>query len=161
MIHVDISKNHTKMPVPLWQKYVPLDKLGKRDWKAITDGHLLAFTLDAIERNGIKNRSGFQKADSGLYHALGRRGLLEKVGLEPAHRDWASLTNDQLVSHAQKFVEENGIRNRSGLQKADRGLYRTLRKRGLLDTVFAPIEQKKQDELLGQLAEAIDVYTEK
>jgi hypothetical protein len=57
------------------------------------------------------------------------------------------------------FVEEKGIKNRTGLAKADVGLYKALRTRGLLDAVFAPIEQKKQDELLIQLKASVDLYT--
>jgi hypothetical protein len=71
------------------------------------------------------------------------------------------LTDEQLVSHAQKFVEENGIKNRHGLKKSDSSLYEALRKRGLLDAVFTPTEQKNKDELLGQLADAVDEYTRK
>jgi hypothetical protein len=71
------------------------------------------------------------------------------------------LSAEQLVSFAQKFVEINEIMNRKGLDKADCGLYEALRRRGFLDTAFTPIEQKKQDELLGQLSEAIDAYTKR
>jgi hypothetical protein len=138
------------------------EKRETRDWASLDDGQLVSHAQKFIEENEIKKRKELAKADSGLYDALRKRGLIGELipgNANEKNRDWTSFSDEQLVSHAQKFIEEKGIKNRSGLVKADGGLYRALRNRGLLDPVFAPIEQKNKDELLGQLAEAVDAYT--
>jgi hypothetical protein len=134
---------------------------GRRDWSSISDEELITLAQKFVEENGIRNRYGLEKADSGLNWVLRKRGLIGKIGFELEKRDWTSLSDDQLVSHAQKFVEEKEIGKRSGLEKADLGLYIALlrRKPPLIDAVFAPLEQKKEDELFGQLTEAVDAYT--
>lgn len=65
--------------IPLWKKYVPLDRQGRRDWKAITDDHLLAFGVSVVEAKGISGRRELAKADLGVYQALRRRGFLDQV----------------------------------------------------------------------------------
>jgi hypothetical protein len=123
----------TQLAMPLWQKYVPLKRNGQRDWKAITDEHLLAYSKSALEVRGIKNRHGLEKSDSALYQALRKRDLIGKAISEKREtRTWSFISDDSLVFHARAFIENNGITNRHGLEKADRGLYAVLRNRGLI-----------------------------
>jgi hypothetical protein len=89
---------------------------------------------------------------------LWKRKLIDRVGLEKKVRDWASMNDEELVGFAKRFIEEKKITGRNEVAKADHGLYQALRKRKLIDVVFVPMEQKKKDELFGQLAEAVDAY---
>jgi hypothetical protein len=209
----------TQLAVPLWQKYVPLNRRGQRDWKAITDEHLLAYGMCAIEAKGISRRHKLEKSDLCLFQALHKRGLIGKIlpekrktrawasmtdtqltydaqkfvtengirnrhGLENAYpglyavlkkrqligiifpekrqtRDWASLSDAQLVFHAQKIMEDAGINGRKKLETADAGLYYVLIRRGLIDQTFLQSEKRNQDQLTKLLSEAVDAYTEK
>ena len=68
-------------------------------------------------------------------------------------RNWKSMNDEELISHARKIIEENGIKNRRGLQNIDRGLYGILRKRNLLDDAI-PEKQRnwssmRDDALVG------------
>ncbi|MCI0563091.1 MAG: hypothetical protein MN733_31825 [Nitrososphaera sp.] len=208
---------------PLFEGLLPLAKKGKngnRDWSAFSDKELVTYAQKFVEKNGIETRTGLCEADAGLYLILKERSLLGKLKLKLLRRNWASMTDEQLVSHAQRFIQENIITRRGKLEKADSGLYdvllereliekaipekrktrpwrfwtsmsdedivsqalafieknkigtksrlhkedsglaQVLRRRGLLEAVFAPLEQKKQNELCWQLAEAVDSYTE-
>jgi predicted O-methyltransferase YrrM len=69
------------------------------------------------------------------------------------------MSDEELVGFAKRFIEASGITGRKELKKADSGLHKALRTRKLIDAVFVPIEQKKQDEMIEQLAEAVDAYT--
>jgi hypothetical protein len=132
-----------------------------RKWALMEDGELVGFAKRFIEDKKITGRKELEKADLGLYNVLRRRKLVEVVRLENSnieHRTWTSMTDGELVEVARKFIDERGITGRSELEKADRGLYQALRKRKLIDAVFAPLEQKKRDEMIGQLADAVDVY---
>jgi hypothetical protein len=133
-----------------------------RKWASMNDEELVGFARKFVEEKKITGRKELQKADKGLYRALRNRGLIGKVIPETAHenrRDWASMNDEELIAFVKSLVEENGITGREELKKEDSGLYEVLRRRKLLEAVFASVEQKKQDELLGQLAEAVDAYT--
>jgi len=118
------------------------EKRKKRDWSSMSNEDLISHARKFIEENEIKNRGGLQKADVGLYQVLRKRNLLDEVISEKEYRDWSSMSNEDLISHARKFIEENEIKNRSGLCKADRGLYWVLKKRNLLDEV---ISEKREE----------------
>ena len=121
----------------------------------MTDTELLDYAKKIAEEKGIKNRGGLQKADRGLYKVLRKRNLLDEVIPEKREeRDWSSMSNEDLISHARKFIEENEIKNRVGLKKADNGLYQVLKKRNLLDVVFADIERARKIEAIRQIIEA-------
>jgi hypothetical protein len=135
--------------------------VGDRNWASMSDGELVGFARKFVGEREITGRKDLGKADRGLHAVLRRRKLIDAVGLAEKLRNWASMSDGELVGFAKTFVDEKKITGRSELAKADSRLYYTLKKRKLIDAVFAPIEQKKKDELLGQLAEAVDAYTEK
>ena len=39
------------------------------------------------------------------------------------HRDWKSLSDNEIVGYTRKVIDEKGIMSRSALQKEDYGLY--------------------------------------
>jgi hypothetical protein len=137
-----------------------------RKWALMSDEELVDFARKIIEGKGITWRTELAKGDQGLYKALSKRKLLERVGLEDKRGDdrkpsgfYTKMSDEELVVFVRKNIGEMGITRRSELEKADKGLYTTLVMRKLIDAVFAPIEQKKKDELFGQLGEAVDAYT--
>lgn len=123
---------------PLAEGIVPLKKNGHRAWASMSDGELVAFTQEYIKNHRISGRMELLKADKGLYHALRRRKLLDKIGLElkiQKARPWKDMSDEGLVTYAQKFMEERGISSKGELQKTDEGLYAILLRRDLLDNV--------------------------
>jgi len=107
----------------------------RRHWNHLDDEGLVKHCQRFIEENGIKNPYGLKTIDSGLYQALRKRELLDSIGFEKRRetREWGA--DENVLETARKTVEENGISNRSGLAKADPGLYDVLRHRKLLDFV--------------------------
>jgi len=123
---------------PLAELIVTMDSRGNRHWAIMSDDELVAFAQEHVEANGIRNRRGLYKADPGLYKALiGRRNSSGKRLIDGIHfnerrkekRDWASMSDDELVAFAQEHVDGKIIRNRYGLVKVDRGLYQILQRR--------------------------------
>ncbi len=98
-----------------------------------TDEEVLEAARTFIEENGIKNRCRLEKADSGLYSVLRSRKLLDAVCFKERRelREWGS--DENVLGIARRFIEEEGIKNRKGLETADQGLYHVLARRGLLD----------------------------
>ena len=117
---------------PITETIIPLDPQGKRFWKSMSDEEIVAYARRYINENGIKNRKGLYNADNGLYNALRRRKLLDKVKFKERLRNWSSMSDKRLVEHAQNFVDENDIINGTGLKKVDSGLYEILRNRNLI-----------------------------
>jgi hypothetical protein len=66
-----------------------------------------------------------------------RPPLTENVILlnSQGHRDWASMTDENLVRYAKRYMKENGISGRRELYDTDQRWYYILRKRGLLDKI--------------------------
>jgi len=143
-----------------------LDGLGfqadERKWCRYGDDELAQFSQSFIDRNGIKSRVGLENADPGQYDALWKRHLIGRLEFPGGLCSWISVSDNELVQSARKFMEETGIGSRKGLENADGRLYRALWKRHLLDAVFAPIEQAQElarkAELDRQLKEGIDLY---
>ncbi|MBU0533062.1 hypothetical protein KKB44_06235 [Candidatus Micrarchaeota archaeon] len=131
----------------LWKRKL-LGEIGfennQRDWNSMNDEEIVEYTEEFM-REGIREREELRKADEGLYAALFRRKLLDKVGFEEKReeRGWTSMSDEEIVGYAKKFMEENGISRRGKLQKADGGLYRILRKRRLLDEIR--FEERRRD----------------
>jgi hypothetical protein len=130
-----------------------------RDWSSMSDEDLISHARKFIKENEIKNRTSLNEADGGLYYVLRKRNLLDEVISEKREeRDWSSMSNEDLISHARKFIEENEIKNRNGLHKADSGLYHVLRRRNLLDVVFADIERARKIEAIRQIIEGVKEF---
>jgi hypothetical protein len=110
-------------------------KGGQRSWKENSDEELVSLTQSFVDENAVEGRKGLERADGRLYSVLVRRKLLDKVKFKADERAWSKYSDDELVEYAQRFIEENEIKSRSGLQSADNGLYRTLHRRKLIDWV--------------------------
>ncbi len=127
-----------------------------RTWKGMDREELLARAREIIAVQGIRTRKMLQKRDSGLYNTLSRRGLLDWVGFEERRREWG--TDREVLAYAGQVIAEKGIRNRHGLEKADRRLYEVLRGRGLLDAAFARIESSKHDDAVDGVLDALESF---
>ncbi len=63
-------------------------------------------------------------------------GLQITVPIGPkGRRLWSRMSDEEVVGYARKVMNEKGISGRHELDKADRGLYKVLSKRGLLGKV--------------------------
>ena len=134
----------------------------ERKWSRYSDDELVQYAQAFINRTGIKNKKGLENAAKGMYGTLWKRHLIGRLEFPGGLCSWISVSDNELVQSARKFMEETGIGSRKGLENADGRLYRALWKRHLLDAVFAPIEQAQElarkAELDRQLKEGIDLY---
>jgi hypothetical protein len=89
---------------------------------------------------------------------LRKRGLLDRVDFKGGIRSWKQYSDDELVEYAQKFIEENGIKSRKGLKRADGGLSFTLNRRNLIDKVFAIREQNEVAQGIQEISEAMGEF---
>ncbi len=128
---------------PILESIVPLDSRGWKNMKALGNEDLIAHARWKIASLGVGRRKDLAEADSALYKALRKRGLLEKAGLVAKLRVWGAMGNEELVAHAQEFIAEVEIDGRINLQKEDSKLYQALRRRKLLDAVG--LEKKRRD----------------
>ena len=77
-------------------------------------------------------------------------------------RPWGffkNMSDEQLRSYARNEMAQKGIGSKNELRHLDSGLRDVLFQRGLLGAIFAEVEQKERDAVLGQLREAVDLYT--
>jgi len=136
------------------------EKEEHRSWGS--DGEVLRFARALIEERGIRTRSGLCDADAGLYSVLRARELLSSIDFEERHEQRKWGTDEEVLEFAAAFIEKAGITKRSGINDSDPGLYLILRKRGLLDRLFLPIERSRESEErkkgLEQIAEALDEF---
>ncbi len=116
-----------------------LDEVGfknkQRSWKSMSDEEIVEFAKKLMREKGITGRGESNKADSGLYDVLLRRGLLDKVGFEEKLRSWKDMSDEEIVEHTRKMMRENKITKKGKLQKFDFSIYSILRKRRLIDEV--------------------------
>ncbi|MBU0533066.1 hypothetical protein KKB44_06255 [Candidatus Micrarchaeota archaeon] len=147
-----LSKADSGLYYVLWKRKL-LDRIGledkKRDWNSMNDEELVEYAKRFMEENEISERRELEKTDSGLYGVLKRRRLLDRVGFEDKmqkKRNWKSMSDEELVEYAKRFMEEKEINGRKDLWKADSGLYTVLWKRKLLDRVgFEEKRQRQRD----------------
>lgn len=106
-----------------------------RDWKGMSDEELVGFADAFIKERGIASRKKLNTEDQGIYYALIRRGLLDKVALPKRRekRDWRSMSDAGLLRHSASLIERTGIRKISQLIRSDPSLYSSLKRRRLLD----------------------------
>ncbi|MBU0533069.1 hypothetical protein KKB44_06270 [Candidatus Micrarchaeota archaeon] len=142
-----------------------LDKIGfedkrqkHRNWNSMSDEELVAYGKEFMRKRGITGRHELEKADSGLYRVLMIREIMNQLEFEGKHRDWASMSDEEIVEYAKKFMEEREISRRGKLQKADRGLYEILRKKRLLEDVFVDLDQSRRREAILQVVEAMEEF---
>lgn len=130
-----------------------------RRWAVVGDDALIAKAEKTIKEGDIRSRKGSREKDEGLYRILLARVLLERLGLGWGQRDWTKKSDMEIIAEAGKAVEEHGLENPRALQKADKGLYEALRRRGLLTEAFTRIEEKSMEgQVLDQLSDAVEVY---
>jgi len=128
----------------------------------MSDEQLVEYARGVIRANKAKTITELYGADRSLYNVLVKRGLIEKLGLEPGKRPngfFKNMNDDGLIDYAKAFCLRRQIANATELKGADSGLHDALTRRNLLDRVFAELEQKARDGVLGQLREAVDLYT--
>jgi len=132
----------------------------KRDFSRMADGTLIKCAKELMSKHSISKRSQLQHIDASLYHALHGRDLLGRLGFEGDKRRWSLYDDPKLVEYATKLVRDNNIPNKTGLVEFDVGLWGALVKRGLLDSVFRPIDQARETiariKGLQEIAEALD-----
>jgi len=109
----------------------------------MTKAELLGYARKMMKEKGINGRAELAKAERGLYKALNKGGMLAKVGFKMKQRDWASMSDSELVECAKKFISEKAIADLKRLRKADSGLHSALFKRGLLDRIGFEIKNRK------------------
>ncbi len=129
-----------------------------RQWKDMSDEEIVEYARKVVEENGITRRAELCKTDTGLYNALQKKGLLNEVGLGKKRRSWKSMSDEEIVDYAKGFVEEKGVMHRGELESIDSGLYETLRIRGLLDRVFAQLDQQKTDHARDAVIDALEAF---
>jgi len=118
-----------------------LGKIGfeqtQRDWSSLTDEEIEKYAQSYVRDKGITTQSELKNADQGLLAIVQRRKLLYKIGLRQRsnHKQWRSMTDDQLIEKTLSYMKENGIKARTRLQKTEPWLFTTLEKRGLLDRI--------------------------
>lgn len=120
---------------PMAEGVIPLDQRGRKRWSAVSDEELIDFAKLFLMESGITSRSQLFKACRPLHWVLSKRELFADVELNEKQKNWAAMSDEELVKHTKKFIAENDIDGRAGLQKIAYGLYRALRKRELLDSV--------------------------
>jgi len=143
-----VGKTREKKQEPLaegLQVVVPIDSQGRRTWSRISDKDIVRFAQKTMREGKITGKGELRKADLGLYDVLRKRGLFGKVGFKEKRRSWRSVSDEEVVDFARKFMEENGITGRKELEKADSGLYLVLRTRELLERIgFADKKRRKR-----------------
>jgi hypothetical protein len=128
-------------------------------WSSKSDDEIVEYAKKVMAENGIISRADMRKIDGGLDAVLDRRGLIDKCGLKIAKtRNWASMSDRELVAFAIRFIEENEIRKRGSLKDLDSGLHHVLGKRGLMGKVFSKVELQGENEGLLELFEALDEF---
>ncbi|MFH1684881.1 MAG: hypothetical protein ABH983_01105, partial [Candidatus Micrarchaeota archaeon] len=81
-----------------------IDEVGfeqkQRSWKDMSDGEVVEFAKIVVKGKEITERNELQKADSGLYRVLWKRGLLDEVGFKKKskkERHWKDLSDEEIV----------------------------------------------------------------
>ncbi len=121
----------------------------QRDWQSMSDDELKQHYTDNY--NGL-SKSKLVRTDNGFYDILLRRGLIKIIPNKL--RNWQSMSDDELKQYYNDNY--NGL-SRSDLVKKDQSFYKTLRERGLLETI--PL--KRQLKITTSKAFADFIETEK
>ena len=157
----DLAKKDSGLYKALWRRGL-LDRLefeeGRkkmRSWASMTDDEIVEHAKGVIKAKGIKSGGGLCREDSGLWQALRKRNLLDRLEFEVLYRKWAPMSDDKLVGYARRFLVKKKITNRHGLFMEDPGLYNALRKRKLLNRVFAPLEREREKQSVQDVFDAL------
>lgn len=157
----DFAKMNPKLYSVLCQRKL-LDRIwfksDERAWRRYNDDELVVYAKRFMKERGIGKRTELNQEDSGLYGALWSRRLLDRVGFQDKRRDWEGMGDDELVAYAAGFMENEDIGSRVELQKADRGLYHALWKRGLLDESFRDIGGLSERRAVREVVRALSEF---
>jgi len=120
----------------LWRKGI-LKRIafvkGKGTWIRMSNAALVRYARDFIGKKRICGRRELERANQGLYKELCKRRLIRFIGLKDRRIGlWGSLGNDELISHAQRRMKSEKMRNKTALRKKYPGLYCALFRRRLL-----------------------------
>ena len=167
---------------------IPLNAQTHRNWAVMSSEALIDFTKAYCKENGITKRIELEKGSKslgGLYDSLKQRKLdgiklielvfprkeFEEMKLgegifriplnAQTHRNWAVMSQEELLGFAKAYCKEKGITKRSELQKKPKslgGLCVALKQRGLLDAVFSDIKQSRDAAVLSDLEDALKSF---
>jgi len=132
-----------------------------RSWKDMDDEEIVEFTKKLMKEKEITGRTELNRADSGLYNVLKKRGLFEKVGFiekRKKGRSWKGMGDDEVIELAKRTIEEVKIIRKNELRKTDKGLYEVLRKRRLFDRAFARIDIQRKDSARDAVIDALTKF---
>ncbi len=132
-----------------------------RSWIGMSDEEIIELIRKNILERGITGRYELAHADRGLYNISKKRGLLDEIGFAQKRRKgrtWKDMSDDEIVEFARKRMEEKGITGRNDLDKADSGVYSILKRRKLLDRVFAQLDQKREESARQDVIDALDAF---
>ena len=68
------------------------------------------------------------------------------------------MSDDELLDHTKKYIDDRHISGKMELANADNGLYKVLLKRKLIKSVFALIESEKSSKSVLGVVEALDEF---
>jgi hypothetical protein len=105
----------------------------RKKWSKMNDEQIVEFAKKVMRERKIHDPKEFRKKEYGLYLTLQRRNLQNKVFGDKIkkRRNWASMSDEELISHSQQFIDERGIKNRKALTQIDSGLYQVIKTRNL------------------------------
>jgi hypothetical protein len=129
-----------------------------RAWSRYSDEELVEYAQKFVDENKIRNKQELKLADGGLHYCLRIRKQIGKVRFKEIRRNWKSMNDDEIVAYAQRFIDENEIKNRTRLARVGGGLYKVLLERKLIDNVFADIELSNQREAVQEVFDAVSEF---
>ena len=132
----------------------------RAQWKLLNDEELFEQADAIMKEEKIGKKTELKNSHPALYQALCKRNLIDSLfgtrRLEKRH--WKSMRDDELVNYSKRFMEERTITRRTGLRKADNGLYNVLLRRNLLDRVFRNIERLRLRDARLKVVEALERF---
>lgn len=124
----------------------------------MTDEELVHFARKLVQEKQIKCRTALIKEGGGLYNALAKRKLVDKIEFKVDERRWSKYGDEELIAYTKRFISENGIKTRSGLPERNTGLYSALCKRKLLDRAFSDLERQNNLAGLQEIVQALEQF---
>jgi len=130
----------------------------QRSWNEMSDVEIVELAMKVMGEKEISLKEELRKCDSGLYQALRRRGIIDKVEFEDKKRYWKKMSDGEIIELTMNLIQENKITARSDLKKLDYGLYQVLGKRGLLDRAFAHSDRQREEQARDAVIDALDAF---
>jgi len=106
-----------------------------RSWKKMSDEEIINIARKLMREKEIDGRHKLEMTDCGLYCALGKRGLLGKVGFEEKNRSWKKMSDEEILEYAKKVMRKKRIREKGEFRNADYRTYAVLERRKLLGKI--------------------------